>query len=233
MTGGVIAAARRTSAPPASPLLGLGQSVSGSATNLTTFPVTLPTISGGILANDLIVIWVTLTRGSVTYSEMAAAGYTQIYQVSGASASIFTAIGCFAKVAAGGETTASVTATVSAVHTVLARVYRNAVGLPAVVTALYSGTGSGTYDSNTVNVEKETDLVVTQVGGRGPASGNPAAVWGGGAVSSYGTATGRVGYLVMADQTGVTGDVTHNVTTTNTQGGPSTMRGSIVIKSAA
>lgn len=232
MTGGVIAAARRTAPPVVVPFEKLGEQVSGSATNSATLTVAMPTITGGILANDLIVVWTSFSRGASGITDLTAAGYTQLYDEQVTSASITSGIACFAKLAAGGETTMSISTTGTGTHTSMARVYRGAL-MPDPVDPFTVGTGSGTYSANSVVVDKAGSLVVSHLGGRGGAAGNVAPAWSNGAVVAYSTASGRVAYLSMAEQQVDSGTVTHMVTTTNVQGGPSTGVGSIVIKPAA
>lgn len=234
MTGGVIAAARRATAPPAVPFELKGESNGGTATNNTSHGVSLPTITGGILANDVIVIWVTFSRGTSGVADLTVAGYTQIYDEQVTSSALTSGIACFSKKAVGGETLASIVASVSGTSTWVARVYRGALDIPAVVDPMtVAGAGSSPYFGNSVVIDTPGSLAITHLGGRGPSGGTVTPVWGGGAVASYSTASGRVAYLALAQQQVDSGTVTHSASVSNGQGGASTGLGTIVLKPAA
>lgn len=209
----------------------VGESAGGANTAVSSTTVTLPTVTGGILANDVILIWVSYNKGASGTVNTSVAGYLEVYDAQ--TATTFPAgIALYGKVAAGGETSATIAAAAAAADTWVARVYRGSAGVPLSVTPSTSAGGTGSYSSNAVSVASAADLILTQLGGRGPASGIVSPVWGGGAVADYTTASGRIAYLYLAKQTGITGSVQHTVSTTNGQGIPSTDVGSVVLRAA-
>ena len=218
---------------PANPIERVGQRVGGASSNQSNITITLPSVSGGILEGDIILIRLTMSRGTLGVPTFTCTGYEELYELGGNSSNIASGIVGYYKVAVGGETAATIAASVSGNHQWIAEVYRNA-GAPQPVEALYNSNGTGTYLFNEVSA-LEGSWVLDHLGGRGPSSGQVSPVWAGGAVADWNTASGRVPYLFTAKEEVAADDssIIHQVSVTNAQGGPSTMRASIVLPQAS
>lgn len=218
---------------PSAPALQQVGILNGGNASTTSAAATLPTVSGGILKDDLIVVLVAISKsGSTGTTDIDVPGYKQIYDEQIIRSLIPSGLAAFAKVAAGGETSATVNSGTACVRTWQTRVFRGAAGIPYEVDPVTTSSLSET-PSNTVNPARSGDIVLTLTGGRAGSTGSVAPVFGGGAVADYTTNSGRNAYLATATQTGVTGPVTHTVDLTTTDGAAITGVGSMVIRSVA
>lgn len=204
----------------------------------TSISATLPQAA---TAGNVIVIAIGGSKGSLGAPTITISGYTEMGGVWQNSGTLSGGTRLFAKIAAGGETGATISSSSSItgawVALELTGVDTGTFPVGPTAPATYTSnatTGLQTMNSNTRITAAADEYLVTVCGGRGPSSGDVTLSFGGGASGLYTTPSGALGFIYVGGQSvaAASTSVTHTATLTNNQGSPVNAIGTVAFKAA-
>lgn len=236
MSWGFYAAAASVATVPPEPELvsrSVGGSSAGSGFSPATQLITLPAPAEGTGEGELILVAIGANRNTVAPSP-SLPGFTKLLdvrQVFGTTAAGLLYI--YGKIATASESNPTFTHGVNGTAQMgyIAERWSGVSELPEVQTGVgYTTGGTFTLTDNARVTDDPNSIVWSAIGGRGPTGGDVSESWGGGAVGLYNTASGQIGFVNNASQVVASpGSVTPTCQITNSQSGPASCIGSVIL----
>lgn len=225
-----------TASKPPGPPISLRTSATGGGVGTS-----LATAFTATLAGSLQVVSIGYSKGSTGNPTIgvSGSGWVDCGGFQGNVATINSGLRVFVRAVTAGETTFNVTCSASSTITWTVEEYLNvdtsvmptSPAVPLTMTAT-TATSAQSVSSNTITTGADGDLVLSFLGGRGPAAAAIAITWGGGAIASNTANPGRAAFAYTAYQvvSGAAQSITHTMGYTNSQGSANTVRGSLCFK---